>query len=86
MNLAGGTHHAAFDRGGGYCIFNDAVVAARHVQAEGFRWFGGERKHGKENDHNGRRMRQPQAKPSPERRRNWSGWLQRVGRLRCRLG
>lgn len=35
VNLAGGTHHAAFDRGGGYCIFNDAVVAARHVQAEG---------------------------------------------------
>ena len=35
VNLAGGTHHAAYDRGGGYCIFNDAVVAARHVQAEG---------------------------------------------------
>lgn len=35
VNLAGGTHHAAFDRGGGYCIFNDAVVTARHVQAEG---------------------------------------------------
>jgi len=35
VNLAGGTHHAGFDRGGGYCIFNDAVVAARHVQAEG---------------------------------------------------
>jgi acetoin utilization deacetylase AcuC-like enzyme len=34
-NLAGGTHHAAFDRGGGYCVFNDAVVAARHVQAHG---------------------------------------------------
>lgn len=35
VNLAGGTHHAGYDRGGGYCIFNDAVVAARHVQAEG---------------------------------------------------
>lgn len=35
VNLAGGTHHAAYDRGGGYCIFNDAVVAARHVQSEG---------------------------------------------------
>lgn len=35
VNLAGGTHHAGFDRGGGYCIFNDAVVASRHVQAEG---------------------------------------------------
>jgi len=33
-NLAGGTHHAAHARGGGYCVFNDAVVAARHVQAE----------------------------------------------------
>jgi len=32
VNLAGGTHHAAYDRGGGYCVFNDAVVAARYVQ------------------------------------------------------
>jgi acetoin utilization deacetylase AcuC-like enzyme len=35
VNLAGGTHHAAYDRGGGYCVFNDAVVAARHVQHHG---------------------------------------------------
>ena len=35
VNLAGGTHHAAYDRGGGYCVFNDAVVAARHAQAHG---------------------------------------------------
>jgi acetoin utilization deacetylase AcuC-like enzyme len=35
VNLAGGTHHASFDRGGGYCVFNDSVVAARHVQARG---------------------------------------------------
>ena len=35
VNLAGGTHHAFADRGGGYCIFNDAVVAARHAQAHG---------------------------------------------------
>ncbi len=35
VNLAGGTHHAAHDRGGGYCVFNDSVVAARHVQAAG---------------------------------------------------
>jgi acetoin utilization deacetylase AcuC-like enzyme len=35
VNLAGGTHHAGFDRGGGYCLFNDSVVAARHAQAEG---------------------------------------------------
>jgi acetoin utilization deacetylase AcuC-like enzyme len=35
-NLAGGTHHAAYDRGGGYCVFNDTVVAARHAQAHGW--------------------------------------------------
>jgi acetoin utilization deacetylase AcuC-like enzyme len=35
VNLAGGTHHAAFSRGGGYCVFNDSIVAARHVQAHG---------------------------------------------------
>jgi acetoin utilization deacetylase AcuC-like enzyme len=35
VNLAGGTHHAFADRGGGYCIFNDSVVAARHAQARG---------------------------------------------------
>lgn len=32
VNLAGGTHHAAYNRGGGYCVFNDSVVAARYVQ------------------------------------------------------
>ncbi|MEO8000876.1 MAG: histone deacetylase [Arenimonas sp.] len=32
VNLAGGTHHAAYDRGGGYCVFNDSVVAARYAQ------------------------------------------------------
>lgn len=35
VNLAGGTHHAGFDRGGGYCVFNDAVVALRAAQARG---------------------------------------------------
>lgn len=35
INLAGGTHHAFADRGEGYCVFNDAVVAARSLQAEG---------------------------------------------------
>jgi acetoin utilization deacetylase AcuC-like enzyme len=35
VNLAGGTHHAGPARGGGYCVFNDAAVAARHVQAQG---------------------------------------------------
>jgi acetoin utilization deacetylase AcuC-like enzyme len=33
-NLAGGTHHAARARGAGYCVFNDAAVAARVIQAE----------------------------------------------------
>jgi acetoin utilization deacetylase AcuC-like enzyme len=33
-NLAGGTHHAYANRGSGYCVFNDAAVAARLVQAE----------------------------------------------------
>ncbi|MBC7623812.1 MAG: histone deacetylase [Aeromicrobium sp.] len=33
-NLAGGTHHAFYDRGEGFCIFNDAVIAARTMQAE----------------------------------------------------
>ena len=36
-NLAGGTHHADADRGGGFCVFNDAAVAARLMQAEWFR-------------------------------------------------
>ena len=34
-NLAGGTHHAFRDRGEGFCIFNDAAIAARAMQAEG---------------------------------------------------
>ena len=33
-NLAGGTHHAFRDRGEGYCVFNDAAIAARAMQAE----------------------------------------------------
>jgi len=33
VNLAGGTHHAFADHGAGYCVFNDAVIAARQVQA-----------------------------------------------------
>ena len=33
-NVAGGTHHAYADRGGGFCVFNDAAVAARLMQAE----------------------------------------------------
>ena len=34
-NLAGGTHHAFRERGEGFCVFNDAAVAARAMQAEG---------------------------------------------------
>lgn len=33
-NMAGGTHHATADKGGGFCVFNDAAVAARVAQAE----------------------------------------------------
>ena len=32
VNLAGGTHHAFPDAGQGYCVFNDAAVAARVLQ------------------------------------------------------
>jgi acetoin utilization deacetylase AcuC-like enzyme len=34
VNLAGGTHHAFPERGGGYCVFNDVAVAARTMQKE----------------------------------------------------
>lgn len=34
-SLAGGTHHAFADHGEGYCVFNDSVIAARVMQAEG---------------------------------------------------
>lgn len=34
VNLAGGTHHAHANRGEGFCVFNDAAVAARLMQAE----------------------------------------------------
>lgn len=36
-NLAGGTHHAYADQGGGFCVFNDVAVAARLMQAEAAR-------------------------------------------------
>lgn len=35
VNLAGGTHHAFRDAAEGYCVFNDAVIAARAAQADG---------------------------------------------------
>src|ERR671933_2187544 len=34
-NLAGGTHHAFADRGEGYCVLNDSVIAARSLRSEG---------------------------------------------------
>ncbi len=34
INLAGGTHHASRDRGQGFCLFNDIVIAARAMQVE----------------------------------------------------
>lgn len=33
-NVAGGTHHAYAGKGGGFCVFNDAAVASRLMQAE----------------------------------------------------
>lgn len=33
--LAGGTHHAHYDFGSGYCVFNDFAVAALSLLAEG---------------------------------------------------
>lgn len=32
INLAGGTHHAYREKGSGYCVFNDLVIAARTLQ------------------------------------------------------
>lgn len=34
-NLAGGTHHAYAHKGSGFCVFNDAAIAIRALQAEG---------------------------------------------------
>lgn len=34
INLAGGTHHAGYDSGSGFCVFNDAAIAARAMQVE----------------------------------------------------
>ncbi len=36
VNLGGGFHHAAPDRGGGFCIFNDVAVAIRRARGRGF--------------------------------------------------
>ncbi len=34
-NTAGGSHHAGFAHGAGFCVFNDVAVAARVLLAEG---------------------------------------------------
>ena len=34
VNLAGGTHHAYRDKGSGFCVFNDAAIAARVMQRQ----------------------------------------------------
>ncbi len=34
-NLAGGTHHAFFDKGEGYCLFNDVAVAIACLRDDG---------------------------------------------------
>lgn len=36
VNLGGGFHHAAADRGMGFCVFNDIVVAVRRLRQRGF--------------------------------------------------
>ena len=34
-NTAGGSHHARFEHGAGFCVFNDVAVAVRVLQADG---------------------------------------------------
>lgn len=34
-NTAGGSHHARFEHGAGFCVFNDVAVAIRVLQADG---------------------------------------------------
>ena len=42
-NMAGGTHHAYAHKGGGFCVYNDAAVAARLMQTEWARQYGHQR-------------------------------------------
>ena len=39
-NTAGGSHHATFDYGAGYCVFNDTAVAANYLKNKGYRVIG----------------------------------------------
>ena len=31
MNIAGGTHHAFYDRGEAFCMLNDQAIAANYI-------------------------------------------------------
>ena len=35
-NTAGGSHHATFNFGAGYCVFNDVAVAANYLKNKGY--------------------------------------------------
>ena len=35
-NTAGGSHHATFNFGAGYCVFNDVAVAANYLKKKGY--------------------------------------------------
>jgi len=35
-NTAGGSHHATFDCGAGFCVFNDVAVAANYLKKKGY--------------------------------------------------
>ena len=35
-NTAGGSHHASYNQGAGYCVFNDVAVAAKYLQSKGY--------------------------------------------------
>tara|TARA_B100000941_G_scaffold288390_1_gene265199 strand:+ start:2629 stop:3522 length:894 start_codon:yes stop_codon:yes gene_type:complete len=35
-NTAGGSHHATFNFGAGYCVFNDTAVAANYLKNKGY--------------------------------------------------
>ena len=35
-NTAGGSHHASFKEGAGFCVFNDVAVATRYLQKKGY--------------------------------------------------
>ena len=35
MNIAGGTHHAFYDRGEAFCLLNDQATAANYILDNG---------------------------------------------------